>query len=51
MTLSPEDTAKAVAYCQRKGWIAEGQTLTDLPAPKLNAIHEQFPAFLAAIRK
>jgi hypothetical protein len=51
MTLPPEDTAKAVAYCQRKGWIAEGQTLTDLPAPKLNAIHEQFPAFLAAIRK
>lgn len=51
LNLSPEDTAKAITYCQRKGWITEGQTLTDLPNAKLAAIHEQFPAFLAAIRK
>jgi len=49
--LSAEDALCAVGYCQRKGWIAEGQTLTDLPPAKVAAIHEQFPAFLAAIRK
>jgi len=49
--LSAEDALSAVGYCRRKGWITEAEGLTDLPPAKVAAIHEQFPAFLAAIRK
>jgi len=51
MTLSSEDSPKALAYCRRKGWLTDEQHLTDLASDKVEAINLQLPAFLAAVRK
>jgi hypothetical protein len=41
----------AVAYCVKKGWISEGQTLADLPADKVEAIAANSEGFLKAIAR